>query len=190
MRSLCVLTLTPLLLFCGTLSAQKQEDALAGNTVLIVRHAEKPEAGRELTVQGEKRARAYISYFEPFHEGNWNVNVDALFAGADSDNSVRPRLTLEPISRALGLRLDTSVSTKDPEKLVNLLKTQPHGKHPLVAWRHGQIPALLQAFGASPSLIPGGKWPDDTYDWVVVLQFTEQGTLLKQDLIKEHLSIH
>ena len=166
------------------------KDYLAGDTVLIVRHAEKPATGRELTPAGEARARAYATYFEPFHEGDWNFKVDCLYAGADSNGSVRPRLTLEPISRATGMRLDTSVGTKEPDKMVKLLRTEPHGSHPLIAWRHGQIPDLLQAFGASPALIPGSKWPDDTYDWVIVLQFDRQGVLEKQELLTEHLAVH
>ena len=164
-------------------------DQLAGDTVLIVRHAEKPKVGRELTPEGESRARAYARYFEPFQEDGMRFNVDALYAGADSDNSIRPRLTLEPLSRATGLKLDTTIGTKDPEALVRLLRTQTHGTHPLVAWRHGEIPALVQAFGASADLIPGGKWPDDTYDWVVVLTFDGEGHLRTQKLLTEHLPL-
>ena len=175
------------MVLCGTLYGQ--ENHLAGNTVLIVRHAEKPETGRELTAAGEARARAYASYFEPFHEGDVTVKVDALYAGADSEGSVRPRLTLEPLSRATGLALNTSVGTKEPEKLVSLLKGEAHPAHPLIAWRHGQIPALLAAFGARGDLIPGGKWPDATYDWVVVLRFDETGKLVEQKVVKEGLVV-
>jgi hypothetical protein len=164
-------------------------DHLAGNTVLIVRHAEKPLLGRELTPTGKARAGAYIHYFEPFHDGGLNLRVNALYAGADSADSIRPRLTLEPLSHATGLPLDSTVSTKDPEALVALLRTQSHGNHPLVAWRHGSIPALLTAFGASPDLIPGGKWPNDTYDWVIVLAFDSAGHLHSQRLVHENLTI-
>ncbi len=164
-------------------------DHLAGNTVLIVRHAEKPPLGRELTPTGEARAGAYIHYFEPFHDAGLNLRVNALYAGADSADSIRPRLTLEPLSRATGLPLDSTVSTKDPAALVALLRMQPHGNHPLVAWRHGSIPALLAAFGASPDLIPGGKWPNDTYDWVIVLTFDSAGHLHSQRLVKENLTL-
>ncbi len=160
---------------------------LANNTVLIVRHAEKPASGTGLTPAGEARARAYVRYFEPFRESGLNIPVDALFAGADSDNSVRPRLTLEPLSHASGLPLDTSIGTKDTDALVHRLQAQPHGAHPLIAWRHGQIPALLTSFGASTSDLPGGKWPDDTYDWVIVLAFDSAGHLTHQSLIKEKL---
>lgn len=164
-------------------------DHLAGNTVLIVRHAEKPLLGRELTPTGQARANAYIHYFEPFHDGGLKLRVNALYSGSDSPDSVRPRLTLEPLSRATGLPLDSTISTKEPQALVTLLRTQPHGNHPLVAWRHGSIPALLTAFGASSDLIPGGKWPNDTYDWVVVLTFDRSGHLRSSRLVHENLTI-
>lgn len=164
-------------------------DRLAGNTVLIVRHAEKPLLGRELTRAGEARANAYIHYFEPFQESGLNIRVNALYSGSDSPDSVRPRLTLEPLSRASGLPLDSSISTKEPAALVTLLRTQPHGNHPLVAWRHGSVPALLTAFGASPTLLPESKWPDDIYDWVVVLTFDNSGHLRSSQLVKENLKV-
>jgi hypothetical protein len=164
-------------------------DDLAGNTVLIVRHAEKPLLGRDLTSTGEARAQAYVHYFEPFHDGALRVRVNALYSGADSPGSVRPRLTLEPLSRATGLPLDSTVSTKDPTALVTLLRTHRHGNHPLVAWRHGSIPALLTAFGASPTLLPNGRWPNDTYDWVIALTFDSAGHLHSSRLIRENLTI-
>ncbi len=189
-RLLCLSTVLVPMGCCSVLAAQSPtKDYLAGNTVLIVRHAEKPVDGRELTPAGEARARAYATYFEPFHEEGWSFRVDELFAGADSANSIRPRLTLEPISRATGLKLQMPAGTKEPDKLVTLLRTQAHGIHPLIAWRHGQIPDLLRAFGASQSLIPGDKWPDDTYDWVIVLQFGSDGRLVQQKLLKEHLTV-
>jgi hypothetical protein len=165
------------------------QDHLAGNTVLIVRHAEKPLIGRELTREGEARANAYVHYFEPFREDGLNIKINALYSGSDSPDSVRPRLTLEPLSRATGLPLDSHISTKDPDSLVTLLRTQPHGDHPLIAWRHGSVPTLLKAFGASPDIIPGGKWPDDTYDWVIILIFDSAGHLQSQRLIHENLTI-
>ena len=178
-------------LFCGmeVWGQGTAGDGLAGTTVLIVRHAEKPASGDGLTAMGEARAKAYVGYFEPFREEGMNVRVDCLFAGADSENSKRPRLTLEPLAQATGMRIDSSVGTKDPGALVALMRQQHGCRRPLVAWRHGQIPALLQAFGAPVSLVPGGKWPDETYDWVLVLGFDAEGRLASQKLIKEHLAV-
>jgi hypothetical protein len=170
--------------------AQSAQNYLANNTVLIVRHSEKPESGTGLTAVGEARARLYAKYFQPFQEQGFSVPVDCLYAGADSEKSFRPRLTLEPLSKATGLPLHLKVGTKDSEALVLELKTEAHGKHPLIAWRHGDIPALLTAFGASPEkLLPNGKWPDDVFDWVIVLTTNPDGQLSSARLIHEQLKV-
>lgn len=169
---------------------QSNKNYLANNTVLIVRHSEKPETGTGLTQVGEARARLYIKYFQPFQEQGFSVPVDCLYAGADSEKSFRPRLTLEPLSKATGMPLHTKVGTKDSEALVLELKTEAHGQHPLIAWRHGDIPALLTAFGASPEkILPKGKWPDDVYDWVIVLSTDADGQLTSAKLIREQLKV-
>jgi len=170
--------------------AQQPHNYLAGNTVLIVRHAEKPATGTGLTPLGEARAQAYAKYFVPFHEAEWSIRIDGLYAGADSENSIRPRLTLEPLSQATGLPLHTDIGTKDPPALVRQLTDKPHGSHPLIAWRHGEIPALLEAFGASPArLLPNSVWPDEVFDWVIVLTFDGEGRLVSQTLVHEHLKV-
>lgn len=38
---------------------------LRNATVLIIRHAEKPDAGSLLNARGEQRAAAYVDYFNP-----------------------------------------------------------------------------------------------------------------------------
>jgi hypothetical protein len=167
-----------------------QQNYLANNTILIVRHAEKsPESGTGLTPQGENRAQLYASYFKPFHDGGLNLTIDSLYAGADSKKSFRPRLTLEPLSKATGMPLHHEIATTEPEALVEALKTHPHGQHPLIAWRHGEIPNLIAAFGGSPSLIPDSKWPDETYDWVVVLTTGANGEITSARLIHEDLKV-
>jgi broad specificity phosphatase PhoE len=170
--------------------AQSTANYLANNTVLIVRHAEKPESGTGLTPLGEARARLYAKYFEPFQEDGLSIPVDCLYAGADSKNSIRPRLTLEPLSKATGLPLHLNVGTKESAALVLELKTEAHGRYPLVAWRHGEIPALLTAFGASPEkLLPNGRWPDDVFDWVIVLTIGPDGQLASAKVIHEQLKV-
>ena len=170
--------------------AQVAADALANNTVLIIHHAEKPEQGRELTALGEARARAYASYFTPFRETGSPFDITALYAGADSDSSIRPRLTLEPLSKADHLRLDTSVGTKEPAALVQLLRSTPHGTYPLICWKHGQIPNLITAFGGDPMKVtPESKWPDGVYDWVIVLKFDAHGKFTTEARIIEKLKV-
>ena len=165
-----------------------QQNYLSNNTILIIRHAEKsPESGKGLTHRGESRAQLYIKYFSPFHDGGLNLKIDSLYAGADSKNSFRPRLTLEPLSKATGIPLQDEIGTKDTELLVAELKSHAHGLHPLIAWRHSEMPDLIRAFGGSPGLLPDGRWPDDVYDWVIVLTTGPNGELTSSRLIHENL---
>ncbi len=191
MRSSFVFTIFIFFVACSPYAqSQPTQNYLANNTVLIVRHAEKPESGTGLTPLGETRAQLYAKYFKPFEEQGLSIPVDCLYAGADSKNSERPRLTLEPLSKATGLPLHLKVGTKDSEMLVLQLKTEAHGRHPLIAWRHGEIPALLTAFGASPEkILPNGRWPDDVFDWVIVLTTGPNGQFSSARLIQEQLKL-
>jgi hypothetical protein len=158
--------------------------------VLIIRHAEKPESGQELTPAGTQHAEAYVRYFRDFQVEGKPLKLDSLFAAADSKNSHRPRLTLEPLSRALKLPLDSNFKDKQPELLADELKSKPHGQEILICWHHGKIPDLIRALGADPgALLPGGKWPDAEFGWVIELRYDNEGKLRPDQCrrIKENL---
>jgi hypothetical protein len=92
---------------------------LADATVLIIRHAEKPDSGTGLSSAGEVRAQAYVGYFQHLTLNGIAFRPDTLIATADSKNSARERLTLEPLSRALGIPLDLRFDNKDIAGLVH-----------------------------------------------------------------------
>jgi hypothetical protein len=189
-RRKLVLIVLSLCIAASSLLAQSAQNYLANNTVLIVRHAEKPVEGTGLTPMGEARAQLYVKYFEPFQEQGLSIRVDSLYAGADSKKSMRPRLTLEPLSKATGLPLHDKVGTKASEALVLELRNESHGRRPLISWRHSEIPALLAAFGGSPEkLLPNGKWPDNVFDWVIVLTTGPDGQLSSAKLVRESLKV-
>ncbi|HEX3989179.1 MAG TPA: flagellar basal body-associated protein FliL [Verrucomicrobiae bacterium] len=159
-------------------------------TVLIIRHAEKPENGSDLSPEGVERAKAYVHYFYTFQLDGEPLKIDSLFAAADSKKSTRPRLTLEPLSRALNLPLNTAFKDKEPEALARELESRPHGTNILICWHHQEIPELLRAMGADPDkLLHHGKWPGHVYGWVIELRYDHEGRLKSDDCkrIKEHL---
>jgi hypothetical protein len=186
--------------FCGLLalalatasfaqtSTNEYCSALSNAVILVIRHAEKPETGSGLSAEGEARAQVYVQYFKDFKINGQPATPDSLFAAADSKESHRSRLTLEPTGKALGLVIDSRFKNKKSQELVNEIKARPHGKVLLIAWHHGEIPELLQALGATPkAVLPKGKWPDAVFDWLIQLRFDTDGRLLETKRIKEDL---
>ena len=183
----------PRLLFLCLLSAPLvaaiAATAPSGATILIIRHAEKPLSGRDLSPAGEQRAQSYVHYFQTLREGTRSLKPDALFAMKDSDNSARPRLTLEPLAHALSLPIETEYKSKNTPELAALLRSPRYaGRTALICWRHGELPELLAALGANPeSLLPHGEWPDSAFNWLIELQLGPDGALRSSRIINEKL---
>lgn len=170
--------------------ASPEATSLSNATILIIRHAEKPEFGSGLSPEGEARAHAYARYFQKLRLDGKRVRLDYLVAADDSEHSQRSRLTLEPLAEALRLKPDLRFQAKEPEVLASELWSRPHGKTILVCWHHREIPELLRALGADPdSLLPHGQWPNQQFGWVLKLPFDSQGRLIRNETkrIKEHL---
>ncbi len=187
-------------LFCGLLAvaisaaafAKPLQDekcsALRNTVILVIRHAEKPDDGDGLSAEGEARAKVYVNYFKNFKIAGQPLKLDYLFATADSTGSCRPRLTLEPTSKALGLAIDSRFKNKDFQKLVDEIRSKPHGQAILIAWHHGEIPALLNALGAdSHQVLPNAKWPEDVFGWLIQLRYDQNGQLIETKRINENL---
>jgi broad specificity phosphatase PhoE len=159
-------------------------------TVLIVRHAEKPDVGRELNAQGQQRAAAYADYFTALKLRDETLTPQRLIATADSAQSIRPRQTLMPLAQRLQLPIEQPFANNDVDKLVSLLRKDNQAKTVLIAWHHGHINKLIAAFGGNgPALVGQPKWPVDVYDWLIVLRFDDKGQLIesRSEKVQEQL---
>lgn len=176
-------------LFSGLTFGQSPAVGSGGVTILIIRHAEKPVSGNGLSPLGQERAEKYAEFFKAYSIGAHAVHLDALFSAKDSDASSRPRLTLEPLAKSLSLSLNTDFKTKGFENLFRKLKGREFmGKTILICWRHGEIPDMLTALSADPSvLLPEGKWPDDVFGWIVELHLDGTGSLKSVKVFNEKL---
>jgi len=159
-------------------------------TILLIRHAEKPEHGVDLSAEGSHRAHAYASYFQHLKLGNRHVVPAHLIAAADTDNSHRPRLTLGPVAARLGLDIELKHADEDYPALVTHLLSQ--GKYDnsvvLICWHHGQIMHMAKALGAHHHSLPAtarwpAGWPDDTFGWILVLRYDAEGTLVSEETV-------
>ena len=194
------LALLPIFLLCSLLGAapawakhhhhhdDEAAPGLANVTLLVIRHAEKPaaEGDRGLSPAGEARAKGYATYFQHFEVDGAPVHIDTLIASADSDESARPRLTLEPLSAATGIRIQTPFANKDVKDAAHWIEAgQTHGVA-LIAWHHGKLAKLLEKLGADPAtLLPDGTWSENVYDWVIVLRYDADGQLSEAKRIVE-----
>lgn len=174
----------------ASVTSSRPSPALRDAVILIIRHAEKPESGVGLSAAGQQRAEAYVNYFQNLALDSQPLKPDYLFATADSKESHRPRLTLEPLSKALGLKIDDRFKNKNFAELADELRSKPHGKRILIAWHHGEIAELAQALDAHPGgLLPEGKWPAEVYCWMLELRYDHDGRLIPGETkrINEHL---
>jgi broad specificity phosphatase PhoE len=145
---------------------------------MIIRHAEKPETGSDLSPPGFARARAYVDYFKSLTLDSHPVKIDHLFATKESKNSNRPQETLLPLSNELHLKLHTSFGLTDEQHLADKILSSYSNETVLICWHHGAIPDLLKDLGAHPkTILPQGKWPDDVFGWLVVLHYDEHGDI-------------
>jgi hypothetical protein len=168
------------------LSHDGKSNALSNAVILVIRHAEKPADGNGLAAEGKTRAEAYVNYFSNFTMDGQPLKPDYLFATADSKQSHRARLTIEPTSKSLGLAIDNRFADEQFQKLADEIRAKPHGKCILICWHHGEIPQLVQALGADPGqLLPKARWPDAVYNWVIELRYDSDGHLVESKRITE-----
>jgi len=155
-----------------------KSDALKNAVILVIRHGEKPDKGKNLSPAGKARANSYVDYFKNYKVDDQPLKLDAMFAAADSKESHRPRQTIEPTAKSLGLKIDSKFDDMHYQKLADELRSKPHGKGIPICWHHGEIPKLLKALGAdTKQVIPKSGWPDDVFNWVIQLQYDSEGRL-------------
>jgi len=173
---------------CARPQHDDDSSAFRNTVILVIRHAEKPEKGSSLSSEGKARAKAYVKYFKDFTIDGHPLKLDCLVAARDSSTSHRPRLTIEPTAKALGLKIDSRFDDDQAPKLIREFQSRPCGTNILICWHHGEIPQLLHALGADPKkLLPRSQWPDDVFGWLIQLRYDENGHLYESKRINENL---
>lgn len=157
--------------------------------ILMIRHAEKPAAGPDLAVPGQERAQAYAVYFQNYSLNSSLVKLDYLFAAADSSESHRPRLTIEPLAAAIGLAINDKHKDCDYQKVADdiLQNAKYEKKNILICWHHGEILQLATALGATglppASNWPAPPWPSDVFGWLLQLCYDDKGAIIPSQTI-------
>ncbi len=147
-------------------------------TVVLMRHAEKPAAGLgQLDCQGLNRALALPAVLKRRFG-----RPDMLFApdpaatkpdGAGAYDYVRPLATIEPAAIAFGLPVDASIAWRDIAGLEKRLSDPAlRNATVVVAWEHKQVVALARSLsahsGGDPAVVP--DWDKADFDGLYVLR--------------------
>jgi phosphohistidine phosphatase SixA len=143
--------------------------------ILMVRHAEKPDSGKELSVPGQERAHTYAIYFQNYVLNGTLLKLNYIFATADSSQSRRPRLTMEPLAKAMGMEIDDRYQENDYQKVANdILRNSKYDQSNIViCWHHGEILQLAAALGVDASKLPpeshwpSPPWPGEVFGWLL-----------------------
>ncbi len=144
--------------------------------VIIIRHAEKPERGHDLTVKGRERAAALGPFFLNGDRGT----PAAIYAQGPSDDHPSRRSVETVTSLARELKLDVKVRHRgeNAEMIKEILsKPEYDGKVVLICWSHKEIPGLATALGAANP----PEWRDSAFDRLWIIRFTD-GKATLQDV--------
>jgi hypothetical protein len=180
MRTLCAISLV--LALVTHLPGQTQQPAEAADakveTIVFIRHAEKPEAGLgQINCRGLNRALAL-----PAVLASKFGKLDQIYAPdprgkvhdpAGTFDYLRPLATIEPTAVRLGMAVNCDYrydQIKDLE--TKLLSPERLGQVILVVWEHHflnqMVKDLVQTKGGDPKQVP--DWPGSEYDRIDILR--------------------
>jgi hypothetical protein len=146
--------------------------------IVIIRHAEKPATGNEVTQQGCERAFSLPDFFQSNKIVNQFGLPVAVFAAqpASDDSSIRPIQTISPTAKALGVKVQDPATNLDYETIKSAINSNAayDGKTVLIAWEHKAIPGLAEAFGVTLTQATK-KWPGTVFDEAWVIDFSKSG---------------
>jgi broad specificity phosphatase PhoE len=139
---------------------------MPAQTILLIRHGEKTgdKSDVHLTLRGRVRAAALAAFFNPKFNGALPA-IKTIYATADSAASHRPRETIEPTAKELGLKPIVAYADKETAQLRAAVSADP-SQVVLICWHHEQLPSLAEAFGVAAR----PAWPgDDVFDrlWTI-----------------------
>lgn len=156
------------------------QPATSQQTLVFIRHAEKPAAGLgQLNCQGLNRALALPAVLlAKFGKPDFVFASDPHEKKPDGDqlyNYVRPLLTVAPTAVQAGLPINTSFGFENIAGLQQELAAPRYQNAVvLVAWEHKKledmVKAMLKDMGANPADVPRWKGSDFDSIYVVTVQ--------------------
>lgn len=160
----------------------------ATETILFIRHAEKPGEGLgQLSCKGFDRSISLPNvilkkFGEPDYLVAPNPTIQKLDKGI-SYNYLRPLATLEPFAIKISKNINLTCGYDDINCISNLLlENKYENKIILVAWEHHNIEDIVKKIALTKGVtlnIP--NWDSDDFDTIYVLKMTKNSLGLTLD---------
>lgn len=168
---------------------------MTARTLLIIRHAEKPDAegnsgvdangaadSKSLTPRGWQRAGAWAQVFVPSFGKSSLPTPIAIFAsapashqeiaaGAGGSKSRRPLETITPLAERLGIEVDLTFAKGQEPELAAVISNASGVV--LVCWQHENIFAIADAMDPKPTGVPA-QWPGSRFNVLYRFDFVEE----------------
>ncbi|ORX42062.1 hypothetical protein BCR36DRAFT_338233 [Piromyces finnis] len=141
--------------------------------VILIRHAEKPLSGNDLSERGWLRAECISDLFK----NNKTLAPKKIYAQKAANHkkedenlpdSRRQIQTVAPLARALNLTIDNHFHASEVKALAKDISELPLDIDPvLISWNHEDMRKFLIYFGMNYRIAP--KYPKNRYDLVWVI---------------------
>jgi broad specificity phosphatase PhoE len=141
--------------------------------IVIIRHAEKPSQGNELSLAGRERAAALMPYFLGNPEVSNFGRPVAIYAQSQkhTSSSLRAIQTVQPLADSLHLKISDAFDRDDYKQMVAEIKhkSKYDGHTVLICWEHKVIPEIAKEFAIEDA---PEKWHGNAFDrtWVLSLK--------------------
>ena len=153
--------------------------------IVILRHAEKPAIGSELSPKGFERANALVDFIRTQPLINAFGPVEIIYAAGPPKvgGSIRSIQTITPYADFAQVQIQQQFNKNSvPELVRNISQNKSYlGKTVLICYEHSVIPDIATGFGVKNA----PAWEDSVFDRVWLLRFNHGQTQFQD--IPEHL---
>jgi len=151
--------------------------------VVLFRHAETEEEGKNLSLRGLERAAALAPYFQGASKFLQFRLPIVLFAQGvkDASSTLKSIYTLLPLSYAIGVTIHTNFLHDQYMEMAQNIKTNPafNGKLVIVCWSCDLLADIASVLGVKPKPLP---WENSVYDRLWVITYKPKGDIEFQDM--------
>jgi hypothetical protein len=143
--------------------------------VVIIRHAEKPKTGDNLTCQGVNRSLQLPAVLVAKFGVPAYTYVPSLGLGKSTKHS-RMFQTVTPLAAKYNLIIDSKYDEYDSANIPKDIMSKTGVV--LMVWQHHAIPLIVRSLGIKTS---GLKWDDNDFDSIWIITFPKGVATLTKD---------